>query len=142
MPALFVRNWPAKLIVFLVIAFALQGFVARIVDPLAAAVDLSVGRGRMTAVELILLAAYTLGLFAFPGQFWRRAFKFVCLMAAYMLLGPVLAALLIAGLGGTETLFAVSLVSGHALALVLGFLAYKAAWPHLQSRAPRFNPAA
>ncbi len=137
------RNWPAKLLVFAGLVLMLRGFLWRLVDPLAAAVGVEIGPATILATEIILLAAYTLGLFAFPGQFWRRAVKFVCLMGAYMLVGPALALGLSAlGLAGSLGQVAAAEMLGHALALALGFAVYKLTWPYLAPRMPRFNPAA
>lgn len=133
------RNWPAKLAVAIALVLVLRGFLKRIADPIAAATKSGVDPFAILAVEIVLLAAYTLGLFAFPGEFWRRAFKFICLMTAYMLLGPAIADLL-AGAGVKGRV--VSVLVGHLLALALGFMVYKVAWPILAPYAPGYNPAA
>ncbi len=143
MAATWRRNWPAKLLVFAGLVLVLRGFLWRLVHPLAAAVGVEVEPGAILAAEIILLAAYTLGLFAFPGPFWRRTVKFVCLMGAYMLVGPVLAlGLSMLGMAGSPGQVAAAQMLGHVLALALGFAIYKLAWPHLAPRMPRFNPAA
>jgi hypothetical protein len=133
------RNWPAKLIVWLLLVLALHGFLRRIADPLAAAMGGHIDASTAFIAEVVLLALYTLGLFAFPGQFWRRAFKFVCLMAAYMLLGPLIAAALPMGAGAWS--IAAGVIVGHVFALALGFVVYKLAWPRLRPYEPAFNPA-
>lgn len=140
MSAVLTKNWPAKLIVWLLLVLALHGFVRRIADPLAAAMGGRIDARAVFIAEAALLALYTLGLFAFPGQFWRRAFKFVCLMAAYMLLGPLIAAALPMGTGAWS--IAAAVIVGHLAALAIGFVVYKLAWPRLRPYVPAFNPAA
>jgi hypothetical protein len=140
MSAVLTRNWPAKLIVWLLLVLTLHGFLRRIADPVAASMGGHIDAGAIFIAEVVLLALYALGLFAFPGQFWRRAFKFVCLMAGYMLLGPLIAAALSVGTSAWSNV--AGLIVGHLVALAIGFLVYKLTWPRLRPYEPAYNPAA
>lgn len=113
-----------------------------VVDSVAAAMGGRIDPTALRVVEVALLAFYTLGLFAFPAQFWRRACKFICLMACYAVPGPILATLIAGAFGaGNLALTAMAQVSGCIAALFIGFVIYKLAWPRIEPFRPRFNPA-
>jgi hypothetical protein len=141
------RHWLAMLIFLALIVFLYSGFLARIVEPIAAAMGNTPNTPVVRASEVLLLTLYTLGLFALPDAFWRRAFKFVCLITSYMLLGPALAVATDAALGqfqwGSPLGRAVTgQVGGHVVAIAVGYLIYWIGWTRLEPCKPAFNPAA
>jgi hypothetical protein len=97
-------------------------------------------------MEIPLLFAYSLGLFAFPDRFWRRFFKFTVLVANYLICMTLFAKALTDGLvwlGWSPGLIGTVLVQACALVgcITLGYGIYRLSWPRLERYQPRFNPA-